>query len=340
MSEKRPSQRVTIVDVAYHAGVSISTVSRVINQTAPVSKETTQSVLQAIEELNYIPHMAARQLVSRKTNMLGVVLGEIGRDFYLPMLRGIEEGARMAGYNLLIATTQGQAETGWIGEYSTDGLLVFTDSLKENELRRLCASGFRIVSLLCTPPEKLNIPYVAFENKRGARQMVDHLVENCGYTRIAFLRGPETNEDSQWREIGYRESLEAHGIPFDPALVAEGGFEEQISQIAVEQWLADGVEMEAIFAADDDSAIGAMIALKRAGLRIPQDVAVVGFDDLPMVRYLTPALTTVRAPIEKAGYEAVRQLVALIEHDGAEPVTLLPTELIIRDSCGCNSPVT
>jgi DNA-binding LacI/PurR family transcriptional regulator len=156
------------------------------------------------------------------------------------------------------------------------------------------------------------------------------------YRRIAFLRGPENHEDSYWRELGYREALEAHRIPFDPTLVATGGFHKGMAQVAVGQWLRDGVEMDAVFAGDDESATGVITALRQAGKRVPEDIAVVGFDDVHMADYLMPPLTTVRAPIERTGREAVRQLVRLIRTGQAEPLVLLPTELVIRRSCGCN----
>ena len=134
--------------------------------------------------------------------------------------------------------------------------------------------------------------------------------------------------------MGYKESLAAHNIEFDPALVATGGFNEYQGQVAVSQLLSRGKPFEAIFAADDDSAIGALTGLKEAGLRVPEDVALVGFDDIRPSHYLTPPLTTVRAPIETAGREAVRQLISLIQTGKAEREILLPTELIIRRSCG------
>jgi LacI family transcriptional regulator len=334
MAKSSSSSRITIIDVARHAGVSISTVSRVINQTAPVSEETAGNVRQAIEALNYVPHTPARQLASRRTNMLGLLLEEISRDFFPPLLHGIETGSREAGYNLLIASAQSPNGASVLGEHNADGVLVFADALNEDQLRQLHATGCPIALLLQTSPKDLDIPCVVFENENSARAITEYLIERRGYTRIAFLRGPEGNEDSYLREQGYREALRLHGIPFIPELVAVGGFDEQEAQVAVDRWLVDGVGMDAIFAADDESAIGAIIALKRAGLHVPEDVGVVGFDDIPMARYVTPPLTTVHAPIERAGYEAARQLIGLIEHGRAEPVIQLPTELVIRASCG------
>jgi DNA-binding LacI/PurR family transcriptional regulator len=188
-----------------------------------------------------------------------------------------------------------------------------------------------------TPPKNLNIPVITIENKDGAQKLVDHLIEVHGCHRIAFLRGPEGHEDSTWRERGYRESLETHGIPFDETLVATGGFDESEAMSAVSQWLLDELEFDAIFAGDDDAALGVFTALQRAGRIIPDVVAVVGFDDVPLSRFMSPPLTTVRAPTEQTGKDAVKQLVHLIRGESAESITLLPTELIVRNSCGCKS---
>jgi DNA-binding LacI/PurR family transcriptional regulator len=191
-----------------------------------------------------------------------------------------------------------------------------------------------------TPPDALNIPVIAIENKDGAAMLVDHLIERHGRRRIVYLRGPEGHEDSVWRERGYREALEAREIPFDEHLIASGGFDDEEAFAAMQQLLSDGIAFDAVFAGDDDAAIGAMRALKLAGRRIPRDVAVVGFDDVTFARYLSPALTTVRAPIEQVGREAVRQLVRLISGGQAEALTLMRTELVIRESCGCLSSST
>jgi DNA-binding LacI/PurR family transcriptional regulator len=165
--------------------------------------------------------------------------------------------------------------------------------------------------------------------------LVNHLIEVHERRRIVFLQGPEGHEDSVWRERGYRGALEAHNLPFHPELVASGAFDEEQAFATVQQMLMDGMGFDAIFAGDDDSAIGAMRALRLAGWRVPRDVAVVGFDDVPFARYLSPALTTVRAPIEQVGREAVQQLVRLMNGEKAEALILMRTELVIRESCGC-----
>jgi LacI family transcriptional regulator len=332
--------RPTIADVARQAGVSTATVSRVINQTAPVAPETADRVQSAITSLNYRPQAAARGLASQKTNTIGLLLTEISGDFFSPMLRGIEAETRENGFSLLIYTTGGGQAAGSgrphpLGEHNTDGVLVFVDGVPNAELVRLNQIGFPVVLIQRSCPKGLNIPCVTIENKRGARMLVDHLIEAHGYRRIAFLTGQEGHEDSHWREMGYRESLAAHGIPFDPGLVAAGGFDRAQAQAAIKSWLRGGIEVDAVFSGDDESAIGVLAALSQAGKRVPEDVAVVGFDDLDLSRYLTPPLTTIRAPIEQVGREAARQLVRLVQGDQADPLVLLPTELVVRRSCGC-----
>jgi LacI family transcriptional regulator, galactose operon repressor len=326
----------TIADVARHAEVSIATVSRVLNATTPVHAAKAARVRLAMEELQFVPRHAARVLASRRTNTIGLVLSEISGAFFPPMLKGIEAGAHEAGYDLLIHSTHKEGPSPRpLGEHNTDGLLIFTDSLDHRELHRLYNMNFPLVLLHQTPPDSLSIPVIAIENKDGAAMLVTHLIEAHGRRQIVYLRGPEGHEDSVWRERGYREALEAHNIESNPALIASGGFDEDEAFASVQHMLLEGTEFDAIFAGDDDSAIGAMRALKLAGRLVPQDMAVVGFDDVPFARYLSPALTTVRAPIEDIGREAVRQLARLMHGEPARALTLMRTELVVRESCGC-----
>jgi DNA-binding LacI/PurR family transcriptional regulator len=339
MTDRRNS--FTITDVAQRAGVSIATVSRVLNGSTPVIDETAQRVRAAIEDLHYKPRAAARILASRHTDTLGLLLPEIGGAFFSPLLRGIEAEAQAASFDLLVHATSHIPHASKptthrpLAEHNTDGLIVFTQSLDVDELSRLSRIKFPVVLIYQTPPPSLKIPTVIIENKSGARKLVDHLIEVHSCRRIAFLRGPEGNEDSEQREYGYRQGLKSHGLPFDPALIGSGGFNEEEAQTTIQQWLNRGLEFDAVFAGDDDTATGVLSALHRAGKRIPQDIKVTGFDDLPVSRFLTPPLTTVHVPIEQVGREAVRQLVRLVRGRSAEIRTTIRTELVIRESCGC-----
>lgn len=340
MTVQRTSRRATITDVARLAGVSIATVSRVLNGTAPVADETVLTVQQAMAELNFTPHAAARRLAGRSTETIGLLLPRLSGAFYPPLIRGLENGAKEHGFDLLIhasvvAPQGGARRPVPLDEHNTDGLLIFTDRLDDSEITRLYEHGFPLVLLYRAAPAGLNIPSVTVENKRGARSLVEHLITVHGRRRIAYLTGPTGNEDSYWRELGYREALEAHNLPFDPELVGFGNFDDITARATIEDWLRRSVAFDAVFAGDDEAASGCIMALRQAGKRVSEDVAVVGFDDVPFARLMAPSLTTVRAPIETVGEVAVRQLITVIH--GGEPTsfTLLPTELVVRQSCGC-----
>lgn len=338
-SESKVHSKATITDVARCAGVSITTVSRYINQSVPVAEKTGAKIQAAILELKFLPSVTAKNLASKRTNTIGLLLPDISSDFFPPMLRGIDTAARENDFRLLISV-QGEksAELGQslhLGNHNTDGLIIFTDSLTEMQLTWLYNLKFPMVLLYQSPPNSLNIPHVAFENQLGSLKIVEHLIEVHNCRRIAYLRGAEGHEDSHWREMGYRKALQSHNIPFDQTLMEKSDFSEEIRREWIEKCIEDDLNIDAVFAGDDRTAFHVITTLKKVGKRVPEDIAVVGFDDLPISRHLTPPLTTVRAPIETAGYEATKQLISLIHNDPVELLTLLPTELAIRRSCGC-----
>ncbi len=330
----------TIHDVAALAGVSIATVSRVINRSPRVSSVIRSKVQAAISTLNFVPHTAARVLATKKTHTIGLILPEISGFYFSPLLNGIEEAIRDTGYDLLVHSSLSRQDitdqpTRKLGEHNTDGLLIYTASVSNEEIIRLHNHEFPIVLLLQSPPVGLKVPSVTIENKIGAEKIINHLIEVHGHRKIAFLAGPETEEDSHWREQGYREALSKHGIAYDSKLISSGYFDTTIAQKSVSEWLLKGTQFDAIFAGDDDSAIGAITALQYTDLRVPEDIAIVGFDDIYVSQYLSPPLTTVHVPIEQAGYTAAQQLIRLLHQEPVDPTVILPTELKIRRSCGC-----
>jgi len=336
---RQPSAgRATIHDVAAAAAVSVATVSRVLNGTANVMPETLARVRAAVDTLNFVPSSVARNLSLQRTNTLGLLFPEISGPFFAQSLRGIESVASAAGYNLLIYSMSAHPDINAItsipmGAQNTDGLLIMSDAVSDDFVRKLYAMHMPLVLVYRSLPG-LPLPAVTVENKHGARRLVEHLI-GLGHRRIAFINGPRGNEDSDWRACGYYEALAAHGLTHDPALAVEGGFSEETGAAGARELLARGAEFTALFAADDEMAIGAIAVLNAAGLRVPQDVAVVGFDDIVTARYIQPPLTTVRAPTEQVGREAVRLLLSAIA--GAPPpaqTLLLPVELVIRQSCG------
>jgi len=339
----RKSHSVTIRQVAQKAGVSVATVSRYINRNAPISHGVAERLDKVMTELRYVPHAAARHLASQKTRVIGLLLTNMNNDFFAPLLNGIESVVRDHKYNLLVATYHANSRNDVpppIGPHNTDGLLVFADSLTDDDLISLYNRQFPLVLIHRTPPASANIPSVTVENKAATHKLVDHLIREHKKRRIIFMRGPVQQEDSYWRETGYRSALEAHEIPFDENMVLTGEFEREVAYNSLNEFLGNGkrVEFDAVFAGDDDAAVGVISSLTEHGFRVPEDVAVVGFDDLRLSAFLTPPLTTVSAPTETVGRIAAERLFSLFDKQFPADITLLPTELIIRRSCGCNEP--
>ena len=338
----RRSSSVTIRDVAREAGVSVATVSRFINKNAPVSTEVAERLHLVMNEMRYVPHAAARNLASRKTRVIGLLLNNLHNDFFVPLLNGVEAVVRQKGYNLIVATYHANSRDHMqppIGPHNTDGLLVFSDGLMDEDLVSLNAKSFPMVLVHRTPPPNVPIPSVTVENIEISRLLIDHLIKVHGKKRILFLRGPVHQEDSVRREVGYRTALQANGIPVDENLILNGDFERDIAYAAMNEFLGreKRVAFDAVFTGDDDAAIGVLKSLHEHNIRIPQDVAVIGFDDLGFAPFLNPPLTTVRAPTERVGQIATERLFGMLENHSSDEVIILPTEIIFRRSCGCDS---
>lgn len=335
-ARERKAGQVTIVDVASSAGVSISTVSRVINGSSYVEPDKRARVEAAIRELGFAPKAAARALAGRRTKSLGLLVPEISDDFFVPMLRGIEGAAGAADYELLIKTTRYGTEKrgGWaLGEHNTDGLLLFADSADPEIIRALSARGFPLVLLYTEAPAGMPVPSVTVENEGGAAAVVSHLALAHGRRRIVCLTGPDGNHDADARLRGYRAALESLGLPFDPSLLVPGDFTAGRAALSMGALLAAGVGFDAVFACDDGAAMGVAGALREAGIGVGSDVSVVGFDDLAFAAH--SSLATVRAPTEEVGAAAVRMLVSLIDGEKGIESRVFPTAFVPRRSCGC-----
>jgi len=335
------SASVTIRDVARRAGVSVATVSRYINQNAPVSGELSDRIQRVMDELDYVPHATARHLAMRRKDTVGLLLTNMHNDFFGPLLAGIEAVVREHGYSLLVATCRQDMDCDFefpLGRHNTDGLMVFADSLGEDQIGQIYRRQFPMVLIHRTPANERQIPFVTIENKAATRHLIEHLITAHGRRRIILMRGPAQQEDAYWREVGFRAALEAHQIPFDESLALRGAFEREIAYESLKTFLTDPAHppFDAVFAGDDDAAVGVYAALQEAGLRIPEDASVVGFDDSQISPFLKPALTTVRAPTEEVGRSAARQLFRLLDGQLPQQVTLHPTEIVLRDSCGCH----
>jgi LacI family transcriptional regulator len=337
------SNSVTIRDVAKQAGVSVATVSRFINHKTSVSSEISTRIQQVMQELNYVPLIAARNLATRKTGSVGLLSFAVEYNFFGLLVNGLEKALKEKGYNLLIATYQAGIQKDLkeivplpFGPHNADGVVVFSNSVCEEQLEEWYRKKYPVVIVHHTVPHTLPIPCVNVENRNSSYKLVEHLIEVHGRKRIVFLRPPIYQEDAHNRELAYRAALKAHSIPFDPNLIIGGPYDRGAARQAMDEFLANNPPLfDAVFAGDDDLAVSVISALKNAGLKVPEDVSVVGFDDQRLAPLLVPSLTTVHAPTEEVGLVAGQQLIKLLQNQPADRMTVLPTELVIRRSCGC-----
>jgi DNA-binding LacI/PurR family transcriptional regulator len=339
-------ERPTLDQVAARAGVGRGTVSRVINGSSQVSESTRQAVLAAVSELGYVPNLAARALVTRRTDTVALVVSEsedrlFGEPFFAGVVRGISAGVTAAGRQLVLALTAGQDGERPIERYLTtqhvDGVLLLSLHGDDPLPRQLRERGLPVV-LGGRPAGGYSGAYVDVDNAGGARAGVAHLLER-GRRRIATITGPLDMMAGQDRLAGYRTALADTGVSVEKSLVETGDFSEASGQQAMRTLLAREPELDAVFAANDLMAVGAMRALKEAGRRVPDDVAVLGFDDSPLSRVTDPPLSTVRQPTDEMGRRMAELLMRLIamEDDGGAPDgeqlrPVLETELVVRSS--------
>ena len=328
---------VTIKDVAREAGVSVATVSRVWNEAAFVSAETRQRVAAVATRLGYSPHGAARSLITRTTHALGVLLPDLYGEFFSEIIRGIDHTAQAAGYHILVSSSHESKDEIDAALRSmrgrVDGMIIMSPDLEARRTLHALQGSFPVV-LLNGGAETKAFDTITIENHEGAREMVRHLVAR-GHTRIAMIGGPERNYDAAERLRGYYTALTESGIEHEASLVVPGDFSELSGHSAVSQLLELEPRPTAIFAANDSMAIGALSALREKGLCVPDDMAVAGFDDIPLARYMNPPLSTVHVDISQLGERAAALLLTSLRKDnGPHQQLQLPTTLVIRASCG------
>lgn len=330
-------------DVARLAGVSRTTVSFVLNEVpgVKISEETRQRVLRAARDLNYYPAAAARTLASGKTQRIGLILGEgqarLGVDAFLPpFLQGVTASVHRRGYLLVLQLAEDvpshEAYARLIREQQVDGVILSGPKDGDPILEELAEDRFPLI--LHGRLNRTDFPIVDVDNQAGAYQAVQHLI-GLGHERIGFIsNAPLSYAGAQDRFAGYKQALGEHDLAQDPTLVHTASFLPGSGRAAMERLLCLDQPPSAVFAASDVVAIGAMSAIHDAGRRIPDDVAIVGFDDIFLAAHVHPRLTTVRVPAYGLGWTAAEVLTALIEGDEEVPSMILETELIVRESCG------
>ena len=298
---------VTIRDVARRADVSVASVSRALNGLQYVSNDTRDKVIAAANELGYVPHAGARSLSLARAQAIGVVLPDLHGEFFSEILRGMDREASRLGYLLLLSNCHEEASQATSAVRAmrgrVDGLLVMAPHLDAAVLGQALPSA--LPALLINSPAVDNRPALRIDNCSAAEAVVQHLV-NRGYRRIVHISGPSTNLDAQERKAGYMRAMERL-VPEVGPRVIDGDFSEQAGEDAANALLSSGAPFDAVFAANDMMAIACLQSLKVAGIGIPEDVGVAGFDDVPLARYL--GLTTVRVGIAELGARAVERLV-------------------------------
>ncbi|MDX2076805.1 MAG: LacI family DNA-binding transcriptional regulator [bacterium] len=335
--QKNQSNPVTIYDVAKEAGVSDATVSRVFNNKAGVKEATRTRVLNAAQKLGYVVNLQARSLAGGKLNVMGVLIPGLGNGYIVEIIRGIDQELARVDYELMIYTThrKGNNEASYLQYVAnglTEGILLVVPLLSSEFLRAL---------------ENINYPYtlidavdtsgrsfsVSATNWDGAYKATEYLIK-LGHRRIGFITGIMELSSAKDRYDGYITALKDYHIPIDLSLIVKGDFQQDSGYMAGQKLLALPYPPTAIFASNDVMALGAMDAIRAANLRIPQDISVVGFDDIPQAVTTYPKLTTIHQPLEEMGRIGVKLLLEQIEHPENAPKNItLATHLVIRDSC-------
>ena len=326
-------QRTTLTMVAQRAGVSPSTVSRILNGTAQVSQEKQTLVRSVIEELNFRPDPAARSLAGGRAMSIGVLTQFIDSPFYGEALRGIEDVLQQANYSpLFVSGHWNEAEEKdrllMLQERKVDGIIVLTGKLTDDTLIDVARSVPVVVTGRKLMASQLHS--IDFDNVEGASLAVRHL-HALGHQRVAFISGPLDHSDAVQRVAGFRAELLRQHMVCDEGLIVYSDFQESGGFRAMNQLLATHQTFTAVIAANDQMAYGARLALYRGGIRVPEDVSLVGFDDLPHSAFTLPPLTTVRQSIYEVGASAAQALFELMQ--GKVPaVSQIPAELVVRES--------
>ena len=341
----------TIYEVARGCGVSTATVSRVMNDGRGFSEATRKRVLATAAELGWVANSSARDLAGGRAGLIGLLFPDLGKPvdaesesalFVDQVIRGAERAATLASSALVLAGARGRAGRQLVDSLASkvDGLVVVPRALSAARLVEVSSAVPTVVLSPqgSTPP----LDFVTAENREAVRGLVGHLTARHGYSDLAFVAGPQASPDSMERFRGYQDGLADAGLKVPSKPDEFGRFTENGGEAAVERLLdARPRPPRAIVLGNDEMAIGAFRALARRGLSVPRDVAVTGFDDITAARHVHPALTTVRQPMREIGEKAVHVLLARIT-DPAFPrrTVVLPTELVVRRSCGCRRTST
>jgi LacI family transcriptional regulator len=325
----------TIEEVSHLAKVSTATISRVINNSGPVHAQTRNRVLKAIEELGYKPNPMARGLALNRSGGIGVSIGSLGSPYFGQLLMGTEQVITASGRHLLVSTGNSdakleQASVRFLTERQADALIVHTDDTSDETLISWAAGPVPLV-IFGRYISELADSCIYLDNESGGYLATKHLLDN-GHRQVAHIAGPLDAQDSRARLHGYRRAVEQAGLAFAEDLVVEADFAEDGGSRAVHRLLNRNLRPSAIFAANDQMAVGAMRALYELGLRVPDDVSLVGYDDVVFAAFLVPGLTTVRQPLFEMGQAAAHLALRKLGQKEPEVKQKFEPELVLRQS--------
>lgn len=327
---------ITIKDIAKAAGVSHTTVSRALKGNPVISDETTERIQQLAEEMGYVPNTVAQSLLSRQTNTIGMVLTSIADPFMTQVVEGVEKAAQAAGFNIFLSMSHN----------NPDQEIAVVDVFQRRRVDAIIVTSSRVGTLYSTHLNKIQIPVVlvnnqeegqyiysvAIDDRQGAQLAVRHLIE-LGHHHIGYLGAPDRPKSNRRRMMGYQDALTDAGIPINPALNFSIHIENDLShgEAALDRLLK--TKATAVFCYNDMSAIGLQVACWRHGVLVPQDLSVVGFDDLETAKYATPPLTTIHQPRQQLGQLAMSMVLDLL-NDIETNNQRLACELVVRESTG------
>jgi len=329
----------TIKEIAKRARVSIATVSRVLNNNERVSKKTRKNVLRISEELNYKPNILARNFVKKKSNVIGLILPEISDEFFTEIIKGVDEVTYRHGYYTMVASshkyrTLNDSIHTFMRDGIVGGMILLVSSLNKNMREILDQSKIPVV-MISGHNETGKYDAVSIDNYQGAFDITEFLIVKKKFKSIAHISGPGDNDDALLRKRGFIDACRKHNIPVKKSWIVNGDFTKNSGESAFNDILKEKIRPRAIFAANDMMALGCYDAAAKAGLRIPEDIGIAGFDDIFVSKYLSPGLTTVRVQIEEVGKTAAEILVNKIQgrNNPAHPVIKISTRLVVRGSC-------
>jgi len=329
----------TIKDVARAAGVSTATVSRVFNNISPVDEGTRRHVRHIARELKYVPNALGRSLSMSRTDAIGLLLPDLFGEFFSEVLRGCDQTAQKNHYHLLVSSSHNNREEIEAAikrmRARVDGLIIMSPHMDAHTLDENLPHSLPVVLLNCYVDHE-SFDSLNIDNFHGSFEMVQHLLMH-GHRRIAIIKGTEQNFDATERLRGYRMSVEQGGAERHPSLELVGNFSEASGYDAAKKAIDSHPRPTAIFASNDSMAIGALSALREKGIQVPSEIALAGFDDIPIAPYLSPSLTSVHVGINNLGIRAIETVLNAVREKNShqKKQVVLETTMSFRESCGC-----